>query len=65
MLRPGERTVLAAAPFVHLYVADGSVRLRGEMLVRGDSARVRDEELDVHGRGELLTWSMRPDPQEC
>ena len=49
---------LAAAPFVHVYVADGTARVGAAELDAGDEARITDEAVDVAARGELLVWEM-------
>lgn len=49
---------LAAAPFVHAYLADGSARVGAAGLATGDEARISDEAVDVEVAGELLVWHM-------
>lgn len=61
---PGE---LPAAPFVHVHVVRGSVRLGDETLEAGDAARITDEEgLLVRAAGpvEYLVWELRPVPRD-
>jgi len=54
---------LAAAPFVHVFVADGTARVGAAELAAGDEARITDEAVDVAAEGELLVWEMfRPIP---
>jgi hypothetical protein len=58
---PGQDVTVPAAPFVHLFVARGSVRLGDLPLVAGDALRLGAEA--VSGRAgpdgaELLVWSM-------
>jgi hypothetical protein len=62
---PGARFVvvtgaarLAAAPFVHAFVADGTARVGATELAAGDEARISAEAVDVEARGELLVWEM-------
>jgi len=52
-------TRLAAAPFVHAYVATGTAILNGVDLGAGDEARITDESVDVEVDGELLVWELR------
>jgi hypothetical protein len=63
--RPGGQFVvvtgaarLAAAPFVHVFVAHGTARIGGVDLAAGDEARITDEPVDVDVDGELLTWEL-------
>ena len=53
---PVEPIELAAAAYLHLFIARGSVRAAGKTLRTGDSARIRDEPLIVEGDGEILVW---------
>jgi redox-sensitive bicupin YhaK (pirin superfamily) len=62
--RLGDATtvVLPEAPFVHLFVARGSVELEGSgRLAEGDSARVsaaEGEMVSANGAAEILVWEM-------
>ena len=66
-LAPGDAVELPAAPFVHLFVASGSVELsqadgapaEGLVLVAGDSARLREAGRPVvtaAARSEIIVW---------
>jgi quercetin 2,3-dioxygenase len=62
-LGSGETLALPAAPFVHLYVAKGSVSLEGAgELATGDAARVTAAEgqrvTAGHEGAEILVWEM-------
>jgi len=62
-IRPGEDIALPTAPFVHLYVAEGSVQLEGAGgLATGDAARISGSEgarVTAGADGaELLVWEM-------
>ncbi len=56
VLMPVQRLKIAAAAFVHAYVACGNVRVSGRDLTTGDSARIRAAAVTVEGPGELLVW---------
>jgi redox-sensitive bicupin YhaK (pirin superfamily) len=61
-LADGEQVTLPEAPFVHVYVARGTVDLEaaGE-LATGDAARIAGSEgqrLTSKGRSEVLVWEM-------
>ncbi|GAA1896935.1 pirin family protein [Streptantibioticus ferralitis] len=56
---------LPDAPFVYVHVVHGEVRLGGETLGPGDSARVRDEAgltAECGGPAEYLVWEMHGEP---
>ncbi|MFJ8598146.1 pirin family protein [Streptomyces shenzhenensis] len=60
-LRPGERTAVPDAAYVYLHLVRGEVRLAGERLEPGDSARITDaRDLEAVGvtAAELLMWEM-------
>lgn len=62
-LADGESVVLPAAPFVHLFVARGSVDLEAAgVLATGDAARITVSEgqrvTAVGGPAEVLVWEM-------
>ncbi|MFG2885787.1 pirin family protein [Streptomyces sp. NPDC048297] len=60
-LGAGERTAVPDAPYVYLHVVRGEVRLAGETLSFGDSARITGAEgLEAVGvtATELLLWEM-------
>ncbi|WP_327238721.1 pirin family protein [Streptomyces sp. NBC_01317] len=59
-LREDERAAVPDAAFVYVHVVRGRVRLDGEELGPGDSARITDAEgLDVTGGpAEVLLWEM-------
>ncbi|WP_327420272.1 pirin family protein [Streptomyces sp. NBC_01527] len=62
-LRPAETVQAAAAPFVHLFVARGSISLEGSgALAQGDAARITGSEGQQISAGadgaELLMWEM-------
>ncbi|WP_225839939.1 pirin family protein [Streptomyces sp. NK08204] len=60
-LAAGERTVVPDAAYVYVHVVRGDVRLAGQTLGAGDSARITDAEgLEVVGvsAAELLLWEM-------
>lgn len=65
-LSDGERLPMAAAPYLHLFVARGSVRLDGAGgLVAGDAVRMTDQEearLMATDGCEVLVWAMSRDP---
>jgi quercetin 2,3-dioxygenase len=51
--------VVPDGPYVHLFVASGTVMLDGEKLLEGDAARVADASgLHVSGAAEVLVWSL-------
>lgn len=58
----GERTAVPDAAYVYVHVVRGEVRLAGETLGAGDSARITDAEgLEAVGattEAELLVWEM-------
>ncbi|MGW0880547.1 pirin family protein [Streptomyces sp. NPDC002671] len=58
----GERTAVPDAAYVYVHVVRGEVRLAGETLGAGDSARITDAEgLEAVGattEAELLIWEM-------
>jgi len=62
----GEILSMAAAPYVHLFVARGSVRFDGAGgLVAGDAVRMTDQEgarLMATDGCEVLVWAMGRDP---
>ncbi len=60
VIAPSAPTELAAAEYVHLFVARGSVAAAGQRLHAGDSVRIRDERLVVEGAGEALVWRSGP-----
>ncbi|MFJ9821389.1 pirin family protein [Streptomyces sp. NPDC101151] len=56
-----ERTAVPDAPYVYVHVVRGAVRLEGEELGPGDSARITDAEgLELTGAAasEVLLWEM-------
>ncbi|MFJ5528778.1 pirin family protein [Streptomyces sp. NPDC093261] len=61
-LAPGERTAVPDAASVYVHVVRGGVRLDGEELGPGDSARITDaKDLEAVGApagAELLVWEM-------
>jgi hypothetical protein len=61
-LRPGQRVELPQAPFVHLFVAKGTVDLEGAgELAAGDAVRLSSaggERLVGLGAAEVLVWEM-------
>jgi len=61
-LADAESVTLPTAPFVHLYVARGSVTLEGAGdLGTGDAARVTvadGQRVTAHGDAEVLVWEM-------
>ncbi|MFJ9866031.1 pirin family protein [Streptomyces sp. NPDC101165] len=62
-LAPGERTAVPDAAHVYVHVVRGDVRLAGETLGPGDSARITAAEgLEAVGvtSAELLLWEMAP-----
>ncbi|MFE9607492.1 pirin family protein [Streptomyces sp. NPDC006012] len=62
-LRPGERTAVPDAARVYAHVVRGELRLAGEPLGPGDSARItdaRDLEAVAETAAELLLWEMGP-----
>ncbi|MEU6065921.1 MULTISPECIES: pirin family protein [Streptomyces] len=64
-LAPGERTAVPDAAYVYVHVVRGEIRLDGEELGRGDSARITDsKDLEAEGAtaAELLLWEMAPQP---
>ena len=63
-LRDGETVALPDAPYVHLFVARGSVSLGGDTLVEGDAARLTAAgAVDVTGVGdaEVIVWESDRD----
>jgi quercetin 2,3-dioxygenase len=62
-LSAGEAISLPTAPFVHLYVARGSVELEGAgPLAEGDAARIAGSEgqrVSASEPAEVLVWEMR------
>jgi quercetin 2,3-dioxygenase len=60
VLEPTRAIEIAAARFGHLFVARGSVRVAGQELVSGDSARIRDVAVIVEGEGQVLVWRSVP-----
>ncbi|MFG2118217.1 pirin family protein [Streptomyces sp. NPDC048710] len=62
-LAPGERTAVPDAAHVYVHVVRGEVRLAGETLGSGDSARITAAEgVEAVGvtSAELLLWEMAP-----
>ncbi|MFE0509044.1 pirin family protein [Streptomyces sp. NPDC058964] len=60
-LVPGERTAVPDAAYVYVHVVRGEVRLDGEALGPGDSARItgaKDLEALAAAEAELLMWEM-------
>lgn len=61
-LQPGERVDLPAAPYVHVFVAKGSVELEGAgLLVDGDAVRLTGTDgpaITARDASELLVWEM-------
>ncbi|GAB20424.1 hypothetical protein GOEFS_115_00640 [Gordonia effusa NBRC 100432] len=60
-LPAGRSTSLPPAPFGHLYVARGEVRVDGAALTEGDAARFRDAgsiEVKAVDDSEILFWEM-------
>ncbi|WP_190013856.1 pirin family protein [Streptomyces lucensis] len=60
-LAPGERAAVPDAPFVYAHVVRGDVRLAGEELRPGDSARITGAKgLEAEGvtPAELLLWEL-------
>jgi redox-sensitive bicupin YhaK (pirin superfamily) len=61
-LTGGQAIALPAAPFVHLFVADGAVELEGAgVLGAGDAARISaadGEAVQAIGTAEVLVWEM-------
>ncbi|KOV71259.1 pirin family protein [Streptomyces sp. MMG1121] len=60
-LAPGERTAVPDGAYVYVHVVRGEVRLGGEQLGAGDSARITDGEgVEAVGgtAAELLMWEM-------
>lgn len=61
-LEPGQAVDLPAAPYLHLYVARGTVRLRAaDGLTQGDAARLaatNDRRVVAATAAELLVWEM-------
>jgi len=49
---------LAAAPFVHVFVADGTATVAGTQLNAGDEVRITDEPVSIEGTAELLVWEI-------
>ncbi|HEY3631857.1 MAG TPA: pirin family protein [Jatrophihabitantaceae bacterium] len=50
---------LDEAPFVHVYVANGTAAVPGVELGVGDEARITGEAVDIEADGELLVWELR------
>ncbi|UGY91194.1 pirin family protein [Streptomyces gobiensis] len=64
-LGAGERTAVPDAPWVHLQVVRGTVRLDGEPLGAGDTARITGAEglaTTAQTPAELLLWEMHSEP---
>jgi redox-sensitive bicupin YhaK (pirin superfamily) len=62
-LAPGERTAIPDAAYVYAHVVRGELRLAGEELGPGDSARITDSqdlEAEAATPTELLIWEMAP-----
>ncbi|MGW0827937.1 pirin family protein [Streptomyces sp. NPDC002845] len=62
-LGAGERTAVPDGAYVYVHVVRGEVRLDGEQLAAGDSARVTDaKDLEATGvsEAEVLVWEMSP-----
>ncbi|MEU6098070.1 pirin family protein [Streptomyces sp. NPDC047079] len=61
-LAAGERTAVPDAAYVYAHVVRGAVRLGGEALGPGDSARITDakdlEAVGASSGAELLVWEM-------
>ncbi|MGW7405621.1 pirin family protein [Streptomyces sp. NPDC054833] len=60
-LAPGERTAIPDAAYVYAHVVRGELRLAGEKLGPGDSARItdaKDVEAVAATETELLIWEM-------
>ncbi|UUN26716.1 pirin family protein [Streptomyces sp. FIT100] len=60
-LAAGERTAVPDAPFAYVHVVRGVVRLAGDALGPGDSARITDAEgleLAAAGAAEVLVWEL-------
>ncbi|HYO40617.1 MAG TPA: pirin family protein [Nocardioidaceae bacterium] len=66
-LAPGESVDLPEAPRLHVFVAQGAVRLHGaEVLTEGDAVRCHDEGgvlAVADGEAELLVWQLPADPR--
>jgi redox-sensitive bicupin YhaK (pirin superfamily) len=58
VLRPHLPAYLAAAAYVHVYVARGLARLGATQVSEGDSVRLRDEAVLVEGDADLLVLSL-------
>ncbi|QLQ09368.1 MAG: pirin family protein [Nocardioidaceae bacterium] len=62
-LRNGDRATLDAAPFLHLYVCTGVVKLEGAgqatQLHAGDAVRATDQGITLEGEGQVLAWVMQ------
>ncbi len=59
-LAPGSRVELPDAPFVFVFVADGTVELAGESLEPGDSARLSaPAALTATTDARVLVWAMK------
>jgi quercetin 2,3-dioxygenase len=62
-MQPGESVELPAAPYVHLYVARGSVELEGAgQLHEGDAVRItgaQGQRVSAVEPSEILVWEMR------
>jgi quercetin 2,3-dioxygenase len=60
-LRPGDEIALPAAPFLHLFVARGSVSFQQAGLDEGDAVRLtesRGDHVVARESAELLVWEM-------
>jgi redox-sensitive bicupin YhaK (pirin superfamily) len=61
-LQPGESVALPDAPYVHLFVADGTVDLEGAgSLEAGDAARLTAagaRQVTADSGAEVLVWEM-------
>jgi hypothetical protein len=62
VLHPHPPAYLAAAAYVHVYVARGFARLETMRVNEGDSVRLRDEGALVAGDAELLVLSLPAPP---
>lgn len=58
VLRRCSDEAIAAAPFVHLFVARGRYRIGADEIVAGDSVRCADSAMTVSGDGELLVLTL-------
>jgi redox-sensitive bicupin YhaK (pirin superfamily) len=60
--RPRPPAYLAAAPYVHVYVARGLARVGATQVSEGDSVRLRDQGVLVEGDADLLVLSLPAPP---